>query len=230
MEEKEKQIHYLNTEIDELQNEITKAKEYIQKLENVKNQMVVELDHCVVQIKETDNEHKMNTLRQKQIINNLELKSESLLLSNDCVLCVLHLMSNENCMMLNQESNDLAEYYVEKDMEIKTCLDMTEKHDEMKREGEIRSSRKRENEKNQIINTSKKCNDFDNENEALQIKKNLKPNLESGEIMCHVNKVDDTKRKRSIHVFDSHNYSEKLCLENADKEGEMKNLKKMKKF
>ena len=43
-------------------------------------------------------------------------------------------------------------------------LDVTEKHDEMKSEGEIKSSRKRENQKNQMINTSKKHNEHKKEN------------------------------------------------------------------
>ena len=37
---------------------------------------------------------------------------------------------------------------------------MIEKHDEMKSEGEIKSSRKQENQKNQMSNTSKKYNEY----------------------------------------------------------------------
>ena len=41
----------MNFNIDDLQSEVSTAKEDTQNLENEKNEIVAKLDHCVVQIK-----------------------------------------------------------------------------------------------------------------------------------------------------------------------------------
>lgn len=54
----------MNVNIDYLQSKVIKAKKDTQNLDNEKNEVVVKLDYCIVQIKESDNTYKIKILKK----------------------------------------------------------------------------------------------------------------------------------------------------------------------